>query len=247
MTDTGFSLNVFGHSDKGLFRKNNQDYFHILANLFIVADGLGGHNAGEVASKLAVENIAEKIQLLHEVELDELQAKIVSLVKETSKHVFETSLQNPEQKGMGTTIASVWIHKNQCAIFHVGDSRVYRYRNGTLSLITKDHANEVSIDEDQLGEIRRRYLTQAIGTTVDCEARIHVEEIVSHDRYIVCSDGLTDYVTTKEMELLLLKNSDSEKATHALINAALSRGSRDNVTAIVLNILPTPVESSNCP
>ncbi|MFZ4772999.1 MAG: PP2C family protein-serine/threonine phosphatase, partial [Chlamydiia bacterium] len=250
MMDMGFSLHAFGHSDKGLFRQNNEDYFGVYNDLFIVADGLGGHNAGEVASKLAVETIALQIQALQPLEInepDELQSKIRSLVRETSKHVFEKSLLKPEQKGMGTTIASLWIHQNRCATFHVGDSRIYRYRNGSLSLLTKDHANEVSVDEDQLGEIRRRYLTQAIGTTVDCEARITFEEIQSADRFIICSDGLTDYVTTKEMELLLIKNNNAEDATHALIGAALSRGGRDNITAIVLNVIAKPQESSNGP
>ena len=240
--DMGFSLHAFGHSDKGLFRKNNEDYFAVFQDLFIVADGLGGHNAGEVASKLAVEKIAEQIRNTHPnvfLEQEEAQNTIRALVKETSKHVFEASLQNPEQKGMGTTIASLWIHQNRCTAFHVGDSRIYRHREGTLTLITKDHANEVSVDEDQLGEIRRRYLTQAIGTTPDCEARVHFDEVQPHDRFLICSDGLTDYVTTKEIELLLIKNLDAQKATHALIDAALSRGGRDNITAIVLNILPT--------
>ncbi len=245
MMDASFDLNAFGHSDKGLFRQNNEDYFAIFQDLFIVADGLGGHNAGEVASRMAVETIAHKIdhvRLALKGEQEEVKNTIRSIIKETSQHIYETSLKSPEQKGMGTTIASLWIRQNQFTAFHVGDSRIYRYRNGVLTLMTNDHANEVSVDEDQLGEIRRRYLTQAIGTTVECEARIHSDEICPLDRFIVCSDGLTDYVTTKEMELLLLKNSDAKQATHALINAALNRGGRDNITAIVLNIT-TPTES----
>jgi serine/threonine protein phosphatase PrpC len=243
MMDAGFGLSAFGHTDKGLFRQNNEDYFAIFHDLFIVADGLGGHNAGEVASKLAVETIAHKIESMRlkiTEGQEELKDTIKSIVKETSQHIYETSLKSPQQKGMGTTIASLWIRNNQFTAFHVGDSRIYRYRNGMLTLMTNDHANEVSVDEDQLGEIRRRYLTQAIGTTIECEARVISEDLEPMDRFIVCSDGLTDYVTTKEMELLLLKNNDAKEATHALINAALSRGGRDNITAIVLNIsIPT--------
>lgn len=247
MMGASFDLNAFGFSDKGLFRQNNEDYFAVFQDLFIVADGLGGHNAGEIASKMAVETIANKIEsvrLALNDEHEELKNKIRSIVKETSQHIYETSLKSPEQKGMGTTIASLWIRNNQFTAFHVGDSRIYRYRNGILTLMTNDHANEVSVDEDQLGEIRRRYLTQAIGTTVDCEARIHSDELNPADRFIVCSDGLTDYVTTKEMELVLLKNSDAKQATHALINAALNRGGRDNITAIVLNV-STQIVSPN--
>jgi protein phosphatase len=239
MMDPTYGLSAFGHSDKGLFRQNNEDYFAVYDDLFIVADGLGGHNAGEIASKMAVETIADKIETLRPLlseSQDSLKNQIRFLVKETSRHIYETALKSPEQKGMGTTIASLWIQKDRCTAFHVGDSRIYRYRDGKLSLITSDHANEVSVDEDQLGEIRRRYLTQAIGTTLDCEAKVIFEDLCPQDRFIVCSDGLTDYVTTKEMELLLLKNSDAKQATHALIEAALSRGGRDNITTIVLNV-----------
>ncbi|MBM3194349.1 MAG: serine/threonine-protein phosphatase [Chlamydiae bacterium] len=249
MMDSGFSLHAFGHSDRGLFRQNNEDYYGIFEDLFIVADGLGGHNAGEIASKMAVESIAEKIlslNSLNETPTSDVEGAIRSIVKETSKRVYETSLKTPEQKGMGTTIASLWIQKSHFTAFHVGDSRIYRCRNDQLTLMTLDHANEVSIDEDQLGEIRRRYLTQAVGTTPDCEARVLRDQVQPNDRFIVCSDGLTDYVTTKEMELLLLKNKDARQATHALIEAALSRGGRDNITAIVLNVA-RPTELSDDP
>jgi serine/threonine protein phosphatase PrpC len=239
MSASTFFLQAYGHSDKGLFRKNNEDYFKICQNVFLVADGLGGHNAGEVASKLAVESIAEKIQSLDLFDEDKQKhfEAIRHIVKQTSSEIHEISVQNPLQKGMGSTIASLIVKDDKFIAFHVGDSRIYQLRNGRLNLLTIDHANEVSVDEDQLGEIRRRYLTQAIGTTVNCEARIFSENIVNGDRYILCSDGLTDYVTTKEIELLLIKNKEPQEAALALINAALSRGGRDNITTIVLDII----------
>lgn len=233
------TISYHGATNPGLWRPNNEDCFHCFSDFFVVADGLGGHNAGELASTAAVKKLAKEVFSLKKVKgsTATLAKAMKNIYNDTNKTIYHESLADASLKGMGTTVAGLLFAEEQTFVAsHAGDSRIYHLHKGQITQITSDHAKEVDIEADELGTIRRRYLTRAIGTQPNCEPDIHIGTFSEGDRFLLCTDGLSDYLTLIEIQLLMNKAKTAKEATDLLIDAALIRGGRDNITAIVVKV-----------
>lgn len=222
-----------GQSSPGLWRQENEDSFGCYSHFFIVADGLGGHQAGEKASHSAVCDLAKKVQKLQIASAEEM----CSLIDETAKNLYKESLLDAKLNGMATTVASLLFTHESFIASHAGDSRIYLLRDGELKQLTQDDAYEIEVDPSELAPVRKRYLTKAVGLKPRCQPQTLQGAIQEGDCFLLCTDGLSDYVTQTEMKFLIEKNHAPKEATEKLIQAALNRGGRDNITAIVVRVL----------
>lgn len=246
MTET---IKACGISDIGLVRTNNEDVFAELPELkcFMLADGMGGHQAGEIASHEAVQTLSQLLQKQGKIlqkSLEEALNVIHKAICDVNTHVFKLGRSTPELKGMGTTICLVHIHDEGVIIAHVGDSRIYRLRSGTLSLLTKDHSllRELmdlgQINEDHAGGYHyKNIITRAIGTEPTVEPTIQIEMRQKNDIFILCSDGLSDLLTIKEIETVLNEADSLSLAATRLILLSKKRGGHDNITLILVQII----------
>jgi protein phosphatase len=241
---------------EGQIRPQNEDNHHADGNLFVVADGMGGHLAGEVASKLAVARLDTRIPDDHLATRDDL----VAAVNEANVEIYNASLTNPEQTGMGTTITAIAVvddpHDGESlAIANVGDSRTYVLRHGRLRQVTIDHSfvqelvAEGAITRDEARHHpRRNIVTRALGIEPDVRVDSWTMPIIRGDRYLLCSDGLVDEVHDEIIQSILIGHPDDPAAAaQALVDAANEAGGRDNVTAVVIDVLdgddpPDPTE-----
>ena len=248
----------FGTSDIGRHRRYNEDSY--LCNpkekLFLIADGIGGQAAGEIASKLAIRNIEEFVVRSHSEDItwpipyrQEFTLEQNSLLAGATlanRKVRELANQNPSMKGMGTTLVGVVITENCLAIINIGDSRLYMIRDGEIEQITQDHT--VAGEQKKLGLLtkeeasnhpQKHILTSALGIEVMENLRIDLSlvDILKKDLYLMCSDGLNDMLSDKE--ILAIINSDEnrslEKISLSLIQQANLAGGRDNITIILLS------------
>lgn len=235
-------LQVSAKTDIGLSRKNNEDRYIVDKDqgLFIVADGMGGHLAGEVASQIAVETVCNSLQRVDESNPQE-QLKLA--IEQANRTVEQTAKGDPALHGMGTTLSVILLHQQQVYLAHIGDSRIYRLRNQKLEQLSDDH----SLVEEQLrqGIITKEQaknsslgniLLQAIGITPQlniCQKKIVV---ATTDQFLLCSDGLTDMVSDAEIEALLRQPGTINLRCESLINAAIAAGGKDNITVVLLQI-----------
>lgn len=247
-------LVIYGVSDVGQMRDHNED--HIAwdkdLGLVIVADGMGGHNAGEVASEIAVNSIQEALrdvldpdmQVSHNIELrDAVREAICYANDEINREARENFAYN----GMGTTIVMNLFHGDQIISAHVGDSRSYRLRDDKLEQLTTDHSlvqemvdnGYLSEEEAQLSA-SRNLITRALGIAETVDVDVNEQQVAYGDIYIMCSDGLTDLVTDDEI-LTLLRDYRSETngcnlegATNALVALANDKGGKDNISVVMV-------------
>lgn len=239
-----FKIESFGKSDVGLLRTNNEDAFRELPKekFFILADGLGGHNAGEVASSKAVEYMCSAIQNLFlnqtsSLELEELELQMESVIHNTNLWVHHLSISNPNHYGMGTTLCSLLFFQDSVVYSHVGDSRIYRFRRGQLTPLTTDHTKEEPILENPNGvPFSRKVLTQAIGTSIFVAPDMGKDQIEVGDIYLLCSDGLTDLVAEGSIAALLSHSTDLNQVADLLIETAKARGGHDNITLVLARV-----------
>jgi PPM family protein phosphatase len=245
LTSTNFRLRAAGVSHPGLVRENNEDNFLIEPEmgLFLLADGMGGHQAGEVASRVAIEAISG---LLHKFSLrgrftpNFLLPQITSAVH---KSIRKYALRDEHLVGMGTTLVAAWWPQieNKLWLLHVGDSRAYLLRNQTLKLLTEDHTyyNEWrrsgQLTDDVSEWMPRNILTQALGYSNEIFPDISSVDLVSGDRLLLCSDGLTDLITEDEILDILSSEESPAEICECLVDAALSQGGRDNITVLILD------------
>ena len=225
-------------SDVGLVRGHNEDSFLLRAPLFVVSDGMGGHAAGEVASSIAVETVGE----LAPGTADDVL--LGAAVEAANKAVIRGAEEGIGKPGMGCTATSVLIEKNHVAVAHVGDSRVYLLRQGTLVRITHDHSYvEELVDSGQItaDEARthpsRSIITRALGSDPDMYADHFSLEVNDGDRVILCSDGLSSMISDAEIESLAVSSATPQQAADNLVAAALTAGGSDNVTVVVVDVL----------
>ena len=241
-------MRVFAKTDIGMERKNNEDSYYISEDdseikLYIIADGMGGYNGGEVASRIAIEAIKEYIFEKFE-ENKYLRDNIIDMmykaVEYSNKVVYKQSITNKDLEGMGTTLDVCLIYNSKAYIAHVGDSRVYRIRNENIRKITKDHSYVQSLIED--GKItkeeayhhpKKNMLTKAIGCEKEVEADVYVKTFLKDDILIMTTDGLTNML--RDNEILEIVNKDIEKATKKLISKANEKGGLDNITVIIIS------------
>ena len=225
-------------SDVGLVRGHNEDSFLMQAPLFVVSDGMGGHAAGEVASSITVETVGS----LAPGTADDVL--LGAAVESANKAVIKAAEEGVGKPGMGCTATAVIIEKNRMAVAHVGDSRVYMLRHGTLVRVTHDHSYvEELVDSGQItaDEARthpsRSIITRALGSDPDMYADHFSLEVYSGDRIILCSDGLSSMIPDSEIEALAVSSATPQQAADNLVAAALTAGGADNVTVAVVDVV----------
>lgn len=221
-------------SDIGLVRSNNEDAYLASPPLFAVADGMGGHKAGEVASAGAIRILAE---MAHR-DSDSLLAA----VKAANEAVFAEAVANPELAGMGTTITAMIISGRSVQIVHVGDSRAYLLRDHRLRRLTQDHtvverlAREGKISHEEVDRHpQRSVLERALGVAPEVDIDVQLLDVRTGDRLLLCTDGLSSMLDDAEIRAILDAEADPPSATSRLLQAALGAGGKDNVTALVVD------------
>ncbi len=239
-TDSGSTdtLSWGARSDVGLVRSHNEDSFLVQAPLFVVCDGMGGHAAGEVASSIAVQTIAEHTP----THADDILLGVA--VEDANTAVLEGSLNGTGKPGMGCTATCVYIENNKMAVAHVGDSRIYLLHGGTLVRITHDHSyveelvdsGEITADEARIHP-SRSIITRALGSDPDMYADHFTLDVSTGDRIIMCSDGLSSMVPDKDIEELAVSSVTPQAAADTLVSAALTSGGHDNVTVVVIDVV----------
>lgn len=238
---------VFGLSDVGHCRETNEDqfFFDPSLGLYAVADGMGGHAAGEVASRLAVEAVAETFRL-NGAPRDRRHAadKLRAALAEANRRICESIRAHVEQRGMGTTLVALIIGDNHAIVGHVGDSRAYLLRDGRLERLTSDHSwvseqvrAGLLTDDDAQRHPMRNIVTRALGSRDEVTADVAEHEIRPGDVFLLCSDGLNAMLTDDQIREQLVRHAgDPEAACRALVAAANARGGEDNTTVIVLSV-----------
>jgi protein phosphatase len=242
-------------SDVGRKRKGNEDSLFVNAeqSLFVVADGMGGHAAGEVASRLAVDAINEFICLTGDDEeitwpfgLDETISydgnRLKTAIRYANRKVLEATKEKSEYEGMATTVAAVLVDGEVANLGHVGDSRIYLLRGAQISQLTTDHSwvNEqivtgvISADQARSHPLRN-VVTRALGGKVDLQVDMQVHKIEAGDVLLLCSDGLTTMMADEEIAKVVADaDGDVEKSARALVAAANTKGGEDNITVVIL-------------
>ena len=221
-------------TDIGQVREGNEDSFLVLDPLYAVADGMGGHRGGEVASRLALDTIQQMFERGHGTLLEQ--------VTEANRTVFERSQQDRSVAGMGTTLTAALIDGGRVHLAHVGDSRAYLLRDGELTMLTEDHTlvhrmvmeGEISEAEAETHP-HRSILTRALGVDIAVQVDERDVEVVDGDRLLLCSDGLTGMVSDPQIRDILVGTPDPQDAVDALVRTANGAGGIDNITAVLLD------------
>jgi PPM family protein phosphatase len=232
-------------SDVGLLREGNEDSAYAGPHLLVIADGMGGHAAGEVASAVAVSAIAPlDHQNLHDSA--QMLSALADAVAAASNTLHDMTLADPSTEGMGTTLTAMLWSGAQVAMCHIGDSRAYLLRDGDFFQITRDHTLVQSlVDEGRLSPAaaathpQRSLVMRALQSSTDAEPDLGMREAMIGDRYLLCSDGLSDVVTEQTLHKTLLSYSDPEQAVLQLIDLAIRSGGPDNITCIVADVVDT--------
>ncbi|MBA3722018.1 MAG: Stp1/IreP family PP2C-type Ser/Thr phosphatase [Parachlamydiaceae bacterium] len=242
-----YKILVSGLSDVGLVRQNNEDVWGELPEeqFFVLADGMGGHQAGEIASRQAVDNLCRLFKEKFnnpDISLNHARQLIEDAIREVNRIVFKMGYQQEKLHGMGTTLCCIYLHKDGLVYGHVGDSRIYRLRNHTLKQLTHDHSlvRELielgQIKEEQAGEfLYKNIITKAIGTEPEVKPSVKIDELLVGDVILMCTDGLTDLLNFQEIQMILQQKPDKEMAS-SLVKFAKMKGGFDNITVVVVKI-----------
>jgi len=245
----GLKLAIYGVSDVGLNREHNEDSisWDINLGLIMLADGMGGHNAGEVASELAVTAIRDA--LLDVLTPEIVNSKIIKCdealreaVIYANEEIHEQANRQAECAGMGTTVVITLFHDDKVTYAHVGDSRIYRLRRGEFRQMTQDHSlvqemidNGYLSQEEAMISSSRNLITRALGIAPEIEVDVTTEELDEDDVYLLCSDGLSDLVSEKDMAAILIdQRHNLGVASQQLVDAANERGGTDNISVILV-------------
>jgi PPM family protein phosphatase len=232
-------------TNPGLQRENNEDTFLSLPDqgLWLVADGMGGHAAGEVASEMAVQILQRELNDLRDLDAAEATQRVMGALKRANKAIHDRTIAEVDKQGMGTTASVLIIAGRQYLIGQVGDSRVYLLRDGALRQLTKDHSYvQEQVDAGFLTPEQARYhpysnvITRCVGASPEVEPDIYTGEVRVGDLFLVASDGLTGMVDDRRLQQLLLARVAPERLVHLLISEANGRGGLDNITAIVVQV-----------
>jgi serine/threonine protein phosphatase PrpC len=253
-----YQLESFGLSHIGLARSNNEDVFETIPEkqFFILADGMGGHKAGEIAAGEAVRYICDVVR---KADLSLLKPEALShflrkTLEAASSHVWQLSRKSSDYAGMGTTLSCFLIREGRLFYAHVGDSRLYRFRpsnvgqeiSHVLHQLTLDHSLKACSLADELvgacevGQVVfKNVITRALGTSPYVIADVGVISLLPGDIYFLCSDGLTDVVPDHKMSEILSLGAQVPSTVDALIHTALEKGGNDNITILMARLTPT--------
>ncbi|MCK8823614.1 Stp1/IreP family PP2C-type Ser/Thr phosphatase [Fuchsiella alkaliacetigena] len=228
------------NSDRGRVREVNEDNYLFLDEdqfkLLAVADGMGGHQAGEVASTIAIETLAE-----YDFELKKPPQELRKLIKDINYKIYSAAQENAEYKGMGTTLTMGLCWQGKLYIGHVGDSRAYLLRNGELRQLTEDHslvnrllkAGEISVAEAR-DHPQNNVLLRALGTQAEVKVDLLEVDLESNDILLLCSDGLSEALSREQIKETLLKEADLQEKANQLVKLANQVGGYDNITVSIL-------------
>ncbi len=242
-------------TDVGMKRTHNEDYFSLIEDeqLFIVADGMGGHASGEVASKMAAETISEFYQHTKDEEatwpfkmdrsLSFLENRLVCGIRLSNLRIFETACREMRYKGMGTTIVTALVSGDKAYLGHVGDSRGYRIRNKEIVQLTRDHslledykeAKPDMTEEEERNFPHKNVITRALGMRESVQVDIKSHQIEDGDYYILCSDGLSGMLSDPKILEIVINADSLERAVAELTDSANRAGGTDNVTTLILH------------
>jgi len=241
-------LAVSARTDTGRLRKGNEDNLYADANeyrgLFIVADGMGGHAAGEIASQMAVELIASELADLNDLAAAESGDKVAQTLRLANRQVFQRTMREVEKTGMGSTASALLLSDTRYLIGHVGDSRIYLVREGEMKQLTRDHSLvQEQVDAGIITAEQARHhpqsnvITCCIGMSSEIEPDIITGETKVGDVFLLASDGLTGMVEDRRLQQLLQSRANPERIVNAMITDANNNGGIDNITAIVVKVV----------
>jgi serine/threonine protein phosphatase PrpC len=235
-----WQFNSFAQTDLGLVREGNEDSALSCANLIAVADGMGGHAGGEVASAIAINSLNDLLPLLQDegIDLDSKEDLFLNITHEIDQKILDKSKAQPELSGMGTTLTTLAILDNKIELLHIGDSRCYRYRDNKLEQLSYDHTvMQELLDQGRLtpqevfDHPQRSLLTQALMGDSGLDPILQTFEIKEGDQFLLCSDGLTNVLSDYEISKIIEAN-DADLIPQALIKEVRSKGAPDNITII---------------
>jgi PPM family protein phosphatase len=225
-------------TDPGRQRRDNEDSAFVRAPLFVVADGMGGAQAGEVASRIAIEAFERSLP-----ETGTPEARLADRVREANRQIYERSLEERDRAGMGTTLTAAYLDDARVTIAHVGDSRAYLFRDGSLRRLTQDHSlveelvKQGKLTEEEAAEHpQRSIITRALGPEPEVEVDTLTVDVEPNDLLLLCSDGLTTMVSEERIAEILASAESLDRIAQELIDEANREGGRDNITVILLRL-----------
>lgn len=241
-------------TDVGMKRSHNEDYFALIEDeqLFLVADGMGGHASGEVASKLAADVINEFYKHSRDADatwpyrydhsLSYPENRMVASIRLANARIYDTAQKDPQLRGMGTTIVAFLVQGNTGFVAHVGDSRCYRIRNGAIESLTRDHslledykdARPDMTAEEAKAFPHKNVITRALGMRENVVVDVSKFDLQSGDRFVLCSDGLSGMLSDQKIHAVVKESSGLEQMVAKLIEHANQAGGTDNITAMVI-------------
>ncbi|AXK46115.1 PP2C family protein-serine/threonine phosphatase [Brachybacterium saurashtrense] len=236
------ALRYAARSDVGLVRSNNQDSGYAGSHLLVVADGMGGHAGGDVASSVAIGRLA---QLDSETPASDIVATLEETVLQANQEILRRARDEPQLRGLGTTITALLRSEGKFALAHIGDSRAYLLRGGETTQITKDHTfvqrllDEGRLTEDEAERHPQRSVLMRVLGDVDADPELDLSLRPAHagDRWLLCSDGLSGLVSLDTIDATLLEFTDPGECADALVQLALKGGGPDNITCIVADVV----------
>lgn len=240
-------LSVAAGTDVGRTRVGNEDSLHADADeqrgVFIVADGMGGHAAGEVASAMAVQTLADTLSTLRDPTADDAGDQMAFALREANRRIYERTLHEPEKRGMGTTVSCLVLGQGHWLVGHIGDSRIYLLRDGALYQLTRDHSYvQEQVDAGMLTAEEARHhphsnvITRCVGANPEVEADVATGALHDGDRFLLASDGLTGMIDDTVLHRVLQSEATPGRQVDTLIADANRRGGLDNITAIVVQV-----------
>jgi protein phosphatase len=250
------ALEIVARTDQGMVRKHNEDVVFVnpARGLVILADGMGGYNAGEVASGIAASFLASALETSF---FDPVQGvpktggrpsascSFAESISQANAAIYNASCSEAVYAGMGTTLVMALFFDNRITVAHIGDSRLYRLRDGLLTAVTRDHSLlQEQIDHGMISTEEARFaqhknlVTRALGVEPSVESEIHAYDVLPDDIYLLCSDGLNDMVPDEEIrQVLQTLSHDLTRAADQLVRSANDNGGRDNVSVILVKVL----------
>jgi serine/threonine protein phosphatase PrpC len=254
-------IDASARTDIGRLRKNNEDAFRIdpELDLYVVSDGMGGQAHGEVASAIAIESIVEHCRESKNdpditlygnsrPDLSDRTNRLMSSVRVANRKIFDAATANPAHDGMGATVVAAWMDDRRMSFVHVGDSRAYLLRHGSFDQLTADHSlvaehvrrGTMTQQEAEKSHLQN-VLIRALGTQEQVEVDADEQMLIEGDTVLLCSDGLTHMVGDRDISAVLSSADAAQAAVDRLIKLANDNGGQDNVTVIVIRVLPQSV------